>query len=105
MSDAPNNYNKLQWKSAGCRSEGHAFAGSLCQGMKCFPCWLLYSHVLSHIALAQDSVRSYVHLLRQVIEPTALVFLHLFKTTGGFLLPPPEFSCLAFNDWNSFGWE
>lgn len=46
-----------------------------------------------------------VHLLRQLTEATALVSPHPFKTTGGFLLSPPEFSCLAFNDWNLFGGE
>lgn len=73
--------------------------------MKRFPRWLLYSYVLSHIALAQDSVLSYVYLLRPATEPTTLGFPPLLKTTGGFLLPPPERSYLAFNDWDSFGWE
>lgn len=67
------------------------------------------SYVGSHTpvpsaALALSSVLSY-RCLRQATEQTTLISPHLFKTVSGFLLPPPAFSCVAFSDWNSFGWE
>lgn len=55
-------------------------------------------------ALAQGSALS-CRCHTQATELTILIFPQLFKTPSAFLLPPPAFSCLAFSDWNSFGWE
>lgn len=86
MSDAPSNYNRLQWKSAGYKSGGVYICR--CPLLRNeVPCPGTCFCVPSHPALAQDSASSCEHLPRQVTEPPTLLVSIISRLQVAFCFP------------------